>query len=267
MFRYSAPVEGIFDAYLASLTDEAAAELASHVGLFALDHDSVWRVRHDADEVVRTLRTINDIEGWPIREQELEPYDKLAEASLEGQHEIRELIVYRYWNVVESVQDPLRELDLESAMARLPDDDCEVGDELGFRELEATRSLRLEFFRALARRTRFEFVDEASAGEEDITQWLDSLATEVQSRADIATQLAGSALFWRWSTNQPAWEMTAAQRQEICQFCSAVLRRSDAPINDPIGHRLSNPDLATVRGLFRWLQRHRRRDHFRGRRR
>lgn len=90
-------------------------------------------------------------------------------------------------------------------------------------------------------------MDEASEGETNIAEYLDALATE-RSRADVATELAGRDLFWRWNARQTAWEMNDVLRKQFCRFCVAVFHRSGAALNDPLGRVLMHPDVASVRG-------------------
>ena len=85
-------------------------------------------------------------------------------------------------------------------------------------ERDESRKLRVELLQAINRRLQVTWVDEASEGEANIADYLDALAIE-RSRADVATELAGRDLFWRWNVGQPAWEMSDVQRKQFCRFC------------------------------------------------
>lgn len=89
----------------------------------------------------------------------MERFDSLALERLSGDCEVRELQVWRFYKLVNTVADPTRELDIEEGRERILaeggfEEDCVVGEELGFLEREESRQLRVEFLQAINRRLR-----------------------------------------------------------------------------------------------------------------
>ena len=101
-----------FDGLLAELDDQAVRDLSWAVGggLIAFDHDLCWQLRTDPTEIVRTLTTVNLDTILVPDTANLERFDSLALERLTGAGdcEVRELQVWRFYKLVETVTDPTR---------------------------------------------------------------------------------------------------------------------------------------------------------------
>lgn len=265
MLAMKGAFDPLFDAWGESDVDAFEAGLVPATQRLVLEGDVVWIARRDDDAWVRTLVT-SDLDALPIWEHprlgELEEAASAIDWG-EGDYEVRNLELVRFWNVEETVTDSTKQIGLSKALELDPE--STVGDELGVPDPERSVALRRELIAALRRRRPIAMMEESSVAAR-VVELLDRIAaTTNRSQADLATELVAEELVSRWPLG-PTRDMPDHVRTAVVKFCESCMYHLEA-LGDDAFEAFLPPDLSVVRALFGWLERHRRRDHFRGRRR
>ncbi len=282
MFRYTRFVEGIFDSALARCDSLGAFEtaLTPPRQRWVIEDGVGWVLRVELgvlhrSETVRSLSTF-DVMEWPLYDVQHPLFESLEQSAAArdwgGDVEVRALEVMRYQRVVETVQDPSLEVSLADAQAIDPE--CVVGDELGRRNDEQTRALREELIHALRRHLPVTIVEESASASRRLISLIErAVETSGGSEADLATALVQRTRFWTWPRT-PAATIEEPLRKQMSSFVRGCLSYLEAVLYENMGDdafdafdSFNPPDMGITRTLFDWLQRHRRRDHFGGRRR